>query len=97
MWLTDVSIRRPVFITMVVLALIILGFTARSRMQAELTPKMDFPYITIVTVYPGAGPQEIETLVSKPVEEAVGSTANLKNITSTSQDGVSTVSMEFEL
>jgi len=82
---------------MVVLALIILGLTARSQMPAELTPKIDLPFITIVTVYPGAGPQEIETLVSEPIEEAVGSAANLKNITSSSQDGVSAVFMEFEL
>ncbi len=97
MWLTDVSIRRPVFITMVVLALIILGLQGYSRMSKELNPKVDFPFITVVTVYPGAGPQEIETLVSQPIEEAVGSTANMKHITSTSQDGVSTVGMEFEL
>lgn len=97
MWLTDVSIRRPVFITMIVLALIILGIQARNQMPAELTPKIDFPFISIVTVYPGAGPQEIETLVSEPIEEGVGSTSGLKNITSTSQDGVSFVGMEFEL
>jgi len=97
MWLTDVSIRRPVFITMVVLALIVLGLYSRSRMPAELTPKIDLPYISIVTVYPGAGPQEIETLVTKPIEDAVGSTSNLKNITSSSQDGLSVVFMEFEM
>ncbi|MBI2843935.1 MAG: efflux RND transporter permease subunit [Armatimonadetes bacterium] len=97
MWLTSVSIRRPVFITMVVLGLIILGMQARQKMPAELRPKIDFPFITVVTVYPGAGPQEIETLVSKPVEDAVGSAGGLRNITSTSQDGVSSVFMEFEL
>jgi len=97
MWLTDVSIRRPVFITMVVLALIILGLQARKQMPTELIPKIDFPFISIVTVYPGAGPQEIETLVSEPIEEAVGSTGNLRNITSSSQDGVSAVGMELEL
>lgn len=97
MWLTSVSIRRPVFITMVVLALIILGMQARTRMPAELRPKIDFPFISIVTVYAGAGPQEIETLVSQPIEQAVGSSGGLRNITSTSQDGVSTVGLEFEL
>lgn len=97
MWLTNVSIRRPVFITMVVLALIVLGFTSRGKMKAELIPKIDLPFISIVTVYPGAGPQEIETLVSKPIEDAIGSTANLKNVTSTSQDGISMVGLEFEL
>lgn len=97
MWLTNVSIRRPVFILMVVLALIVLGLTARQKMPAELTPKIELPYVAIMTVYPGAGPQEIETLVTKPIEEAVGSASGLRNLTSFSQDGVSFVFMEFEL
>ncbi|MEN6371406.1 MAG: efflux RND transporter permease subunit [Armatimonadota bacterium] len=97
MWLTNVSIKRPVFILMVVLALIVLGFTARQKMPEELTPKVDLPYITVSTIYAGAGPQEIETLVTKPVEDAVGSTSGLKNITSYSQDGISVVVLEFEL
>ncbi len=97
MWLTDVSIKRPVFIIMVVLALIVLGVRSQQTMQTELTPKMDFPFIAIITAYPGAGPQEIETLVSKPTEEAVGSTPGLKNLTSVSQDGISLVGLEFEL
>lgn len=97
MWLTDVAIRRPIFIVMFVLALIILGFQSRSRMPQELEPKIEFPYITVLTTYPGAGPNEIETLVSEPIEKAVGSIGNLRNVTSSSQDGVSTVTLEFEL
>ncbi len=97
MWLTDVSIRRPIFIIMFVLALIVMGFQSRSRMPAELNPRIDFPYITIITTYPGAGPNEMETLVTEPVEKAVMSIGNLRNVTSSSQDGVSTVVMEFEL
>ena len=97
MWLTDVSIRRPIFIIMFVLALIVLGLQSRSRMPEELNPKMNFPYVTVITVYPGAGPNEIETLVSEPVEKAVGSIGNLRNVTSSSQNGMSTVSLEFEL
>lgn len=97
MWLTSVSIRRPVFILMFVLALVILGLRARSDMQAELYPKIDIPYVTVLTVYPGAGPQEIETLVSKPLEDAVSGIANVKNVTSTSRDGMSVVTLEFEL
>lgn len=97
MWLTDVSIRRPIFITMFVLALIVLGLTARSKMPAELYPNVEFPFISVVTVYPGAGPEEIETLISQPIEEAVGSVGNVKTVTSTSQDGVSVVGIEFNL
>lgn len=97
MWLTNVSIRRPVFILMVVLALITLGLTARQKMPVELTPKIELPFVAIMTIYPGAGPQEIETLVTEPIEEAVSSASGLKNLTSYSQDGVSFVFMEFEL
>jgi len=82
---------------MFVLALIVLGIQSRSRMPQELEPKVDIPYVTIVTTYAGAGPNEIETLVSEPIEKAVTSVGNLKNVTSTSQDGVSSVMMEFEM
>jgi HAE1 family hydrophobic/amphiphilic exporter-1 len=97
MWLTDVSIRRPIFIIMFVLALIVLGFQSRSKMPAELEPKIDFPYITVLTTYPGTGPNEMETLVTEPIEKAVGSIGRLRNVTSSSQEGVSTVVLEFEL
>lgn len=97
MWLTSVSIRRPIFIIMFVLALIVLGWQSRSKMPQELNPKIDFPYVTVLTTYPGAGPNEIETLVSEPIEEAVGSVGNVREVSSSSQDGVSTVVMEFEL
>lgn len=97
MWLTSVSIRRPIFIIMFVLALIVLGWQSRSKMPQELNPKIDFPYVTVLTTYPGAGPNEIETLVSEPIEEAVGSIGNVRNVTSSSQEGVSTVVLEFEL
>ena len=97
MWLTNVSIRRPIFITMFVLALIVMGLQSRSRMPQELYPKIDVPYVTVITTYTGAGPSEMETLVSEPIEKAVGSIGNLKNVTSTSQDGVSTVLLEFEM
>ena len=97
MWLTDVSIRRPVFIIMFILALVILGLNGRRRMPAELYPKIDFPYISVITTYPGAGPPEIETLISEPIEESVGSVADIKELRSTSQDGVSVVGIEFNL
>jgi len=97
MWLTNVSIRRPIFIIMFVLALVVLGLQSRSRMPQEYNPKVDIHYVTVVTTYAGAGPNEIETLVSEPVEKAVTSIGNLKNVTSTSQDGVSTVMLEFEM
>jgi HAE1 family hydrophobic/amphiphilic exporter-1 len=66
-------------------------------MPVDLYPDIDIPYAVITTVYPGAGPEEIETLVSKPIEDAVISTNGLKNLISYSQEGISNVSLEFEL
>ena len=97
MWLTNTSIRRPIFIIMFVLALVVMGWQSHNKMPAELNPKIDFPYVTVMTTYQGAGPSEIETLVSEPVEKAVTSIGNLRNVTSSSQDGISTVMLEFEL
>lgn len=97
MWLTNVSIRRPIFLIMFMLALVVLGFQSRSKMPQEYNPKVDIPYVTVVTTYPGAGPSEMETLVTEPIEKAVTSTAGLKNVTSSSQDGMSAVALEFEL
>lgn len=97
MWLTRASIDRPTLISMFFAALIVLGLVVYSDMPVEQRPDVDFPFVTIVTVYQGAGPEEIETLVSKPIEDAVGSVANIKNVTSTSQEGLSVVGVEFEL
>ena len=97
MWLTNLAIKRPVVILMLFSALAVLGIKSRSEMPLDLNPKVDIPYVVISTVYPGAGPQEIETLVSKPLEDSIGSINGLKNISSTSQEGISIVSMEFEL
>lgn len=97
MWLTNVSIRRPIFIIMFVLALVVIGLQSRSRMPEEFNPKVDIPYVTVVTTYAGAGPNEMETLISEPIEKAVTSIGNLKNVTSRSQDSVSSVTLEFEL
>lgn len=78
-------------------AIAVLGIKSRSRMPTDLYPKIQFPFITIMTVYPGAGPEEIETLVSKPIEDAVGSVNGMKNLTSYSQEGISIIGIELEL
>jgi hydrophobic/amphiphilic exporter-1 (mainly G- bacteria), HAE1 family len=95
MWLTRLSLNRPVTITVFMVAVIVLGFYALSKTQVELQPKVDFPVITILTVYPGASPDEVETLVTKPIEDAVAGVEGLRQITSTSQYGVSQVTLEF--
>ena len=97
MWLTQTSILRPVTITMAVGALIVLGLTSLGRMPVDLYPDIEFPYVTVVASYPGAGPEEIETLVTKPIEDAVSTISGVKNVTSNSQEGLSVVSVEFYL
>jgi len=97
MWLTRVSILRPVTITMVVLAIIVLGLVSLRLLPVDLYPKIDIPYVTVVSVYPGTGPQEVETLVSKPIEDAVSTISGVKNVTSSSEEGVSWVAIEFYL
>lgn len=97
MWLTSIAIRRPVFILMVFSALAVLGWTAASKMRVELSPSVDFPYVIVTTVYPGAGPREVETLISKRIEDAVNGINGVKNVTSVSQEGISLVAIEFNL
>jgi len=97
MWLTRISIDRPVTITMVVLALLVLGMVALSRLPLDLYPDIEFPFVTVVSAYPGAGPEETETLVTKPIEDRVSTISGVKNVSSTSEEGVSVVGIEFYL
>jgi HAE1 family hydrophobic/amphiphilic exporter-1 len=95
MKVTEIAIRRPAFVTMIFVALAVLGIFGFNRMGVDLLPKMDWPYVSIVTVYPGAGPREVESMVSKPLEEAVSGIANLDNVRSYSYEGVSVVLAQF--
>jgi len=97
MWLTDVAIKRPVFTTMFFLALIVLGYRSLTLMPVDLYPKVDIPIITVTTTYPGAGPEEIETLITKPIEDQVGTINKIDEVTSVSRDSVSAVVIKFLL
>ncbi|MDI6711187.1 MAG: efflux RND transporter permease subunit [Bacillota bacterium] len=90
------SVRRPVTVMMIMLAIIILGLVSFGRLAIDLLPRMNLPYAVVVTSYPGAGPQEVEQMVSKPLEQAVGSVENVKDILSTSQAGSSMVMVGFD-
>ncbi len=95
MWLTRLALNRPVTMLVFMVATIVLGFYALGKLQVELQPKVDFPVITIITVYPGASPTEVETLISKPIEDAVAGVEGLRQINSVSQYGLSQVVLEF--
>ena len=97
MTLSDVSIRRPVFTTMVALLLIVLGFIGLRGLGTDLFPDVSFPFVAVTTVYRGAGPAEIETQVSKPIEDAVAGISGIENIQSFSRENVSVVFVQFKL
>ncbi len=97
MKLADVSIKRPVFATMMILSLVVLGLFALTRLNVDLYPDIDFPYVVVTTVLPGAGPEQIESDVTKIVEDAVNSIEGVKHIESRSQENVSMVIIEFRL
>ena len=97
MVLSDAALKRPIATSTVVFAVIIIGFFTINRIGIDFLPRIDFPYITIMTVYPGAGPQEVETLISKKIEDAVSEVDGIKYIRSVSTENISQVFIEFEL
>ncbi len=97
MKLADVSIRRPVFATMMIMSLIVLGLFSYLKLNVDLYPDVDIPYVVITTVLPGAGPEQIETDVTKIIEDAVNPVEGVDFIQSTSQENVSLVVIAFKL
>ncbi|HWI41383.1 MAG TPA: efflux RND transporter permease subunit, partial [Verrucomicrobiae bacterium] len=97
MVLSDLSIKRPVFAAVMVLALVVLGIFSYRRLSVEMFPSVEIPVISIVTTYAGASPETVEREVSKKIEEAVNQVAGVKHVISISREGVSTVIAEFRL
>ncbi len=97
MWFTRLAINRPILIWMALAAIAVLGVQAYFRLPAELNPKVDIPTLVITTVYPGAGPPEIEAQITKPLEDAVGTVPSVKSVFSSSQSNVSIISLDFKV
>ncbi len=97
MGLTKTAITRPIFIFMLMVAAVMMGMVAYNSMRVELNPDVNFGVVTVSTAYPGAGPDEINSLISKKVEDAVTGIANVREVTSSSQEGVSIVVVNFEI
>jgi len=95
MTLTELSIKRPTLIVVLFTVLGILGLFSYQQLQYELLPKMTPPVVTVSIRYPGAAPGEVETSLTKPVEEAVSAIEKISSITSTSTEGLSVVAIEF--
>ena len=97
MWFTQVSLKNPVFATMAMLAIVVLGLFSYQRLQVDQFPNIDFPVVVVTAEYPGASPEIIESEVTKKVEEGVNSIAGISALTSRSYEGQSIVIIEFQL
>jgi len=97
MWITRVSINNPVFATMVMIGITVLGVFSYSRLRVEQMPDVNLPYVMIMTAYPGAAPEAVEADVTKPIEYAVNQVSGVKRTFSNSREGSSQVFVEFRL
>nr|MCU0926260.1 efflux RND transporter permease subunit [Hydrogenophaga sp.] len=97
MWFTQVSLRNPVFATMLMIGLMVLGLFSFQRLKVDQFPSIDFPVVVVTTQYPGASPEIVEDEVTKKVEEAVNAIAGVNALTSRSYEGQSVVVVEFQL
>jgi len=95
--LAEICVRRPVFATMLIMTLMVLGIFSYNRLTVERFPRVEFPTITITTRLPGAAPQEIETEITDKIEEAVNTISGIDELRSTSAEGVSLVFVTFLL
>lgn len=96
MFLADISIKRRVMMTMIILSFAVIGLYSLGDLGIDMFPEIEFPFVVVMTIYPGAGPEEVETLITKPIEEEIGSINGVKTIQSVSQEGLSFVFIEFQ-
>jgi len=97
MKIVNTSIKNPVFITMVILLIIVMGLLSYTRIGVDLLPDISLPIVAVTTVNPGVGPEEIEQQISKPIEDIISSLNGIKKVSSTSSEGISIVTAEFDL
>ncbi len=95
--LARLSIQRPIFISSIVILMLVTGWIALRRLGVDLFPKVSFPVVAITTIYPGAGPEEVENLISRPLEDELSGLSGIKRVTSRNQENLSVVIAEFTL
>lgn len=95
MSLSSLSVKRPIFITCVIIAIVVFGAFCFKNLPIDLFPDVNIPTVSVSTIYAGAGPNEIETLVTKPLEDSFSNIAGVKKMTSKSYEGMSQVTIEF--
>jgi HAE1 family hydrophobic/amphiphilic exporter-1 len=97
MFLSDLSIKQPVFATMMMAALAVLGLVSYRQLNVDQFPDVEFPIVTVTTQYAGASPETVEREVTKKIEEAINTVEGIKHVESTSQEGLSNILIQFRL
>jgi HAE1 family hydrophobic/amphiphilic exporter-1 len=97
MFLSNLSIKYPVFATMMMAAIAVVGVASYSQLKVDMFPKVEIPVVTVITVYPGAGPEAVEREVTKKIEEEINTVEGVSHIQSVSQEGVSSIVVEFDI
>src|SRR4030095_16755043 len=93
--LADICIRRPVFATMINLFLVVIGWISFRDLGIDQFPKVDIPIVTVTTSLPGASPEEMETTVTKPIEEIINTIEGIDELSSRTVEGVARISVNF--
>ncbi|HLT30504.1 MAG TPA: efflux RND transporter permease subunit [Myxococcaceae bacterium] len=96
-WLANISVRRPVFATVLILFLSVLGVAGYVQLGVDRFPKVDIPTVVVVTALPGSSPREVETEITERIEEAVNTISGIDNLLSNTSEGLSTVIIQFVL
>ncbi len=97
MFLAKLSVERPVLTTIILAVFILFGGLAYKTLNLNHMPEVEVPYVTVTTIYPGAGPKEVETLITKNIEDAVSTISGIKKIESYNMDGFAITILEFDL
>src|SRR5574342_553527 len=96
MWLTRLALKNPVFILMMSLAVLALGWVSLTRLSVDLFPNIDIPIIRVATFYTGAGPSDVAKTITVPIERAVSAALGVDRVESNSKQGFSSVSVWFQ-
>ena len=94
--MTSFSVKKPFTVFVAVVAILVFGVMSYIKMTPDLMPNMDYPYVVVVTTYPGAAPEEVEAVVTKPMEQSMATLNDIKTVTSTSAENYSMLVLEFE-
>lgn len=89
------SVKKPMTVAVAMILVVLLGCISFTKMTTDLLPSIDLPYVMVITSYPGASPEKVETAVTKPLESVLATTSGVKNINSVSSENSSTIMLEF--